>query len=672
MSGSPEVLQTSLFEEDYLLRELGQVAHVPQVALTELVANAWDAGASSVKVILPAEIGGTLTIEDNGHGMTSDQFKRRWMTLGYDRLKHQGVNVEFPKGRSGRPRKAYGRNGVGRHGMLCFGDEYEVETWRAGVLSTFTVGTGAGASPFVLRREGSGSRNGSGTRLSVQVERKLPNAEEILTVLAARFVHDPEFEVQVNGVARTVAEIGGKVSEETIALSDGRSATVIVIDSTLLNHSAVHQGIAFWVQKRLVGTPSWSIGSVASFDGRTRFARRYKVIVDTHGFDGLVERDWTAFQRTESVSELFKAAAEHIERVAQDLAVEVVEESTVDALSQNRAALTTLGRGARTEVAEFTKAIAQAHPTASPEFLSAAVKAVINLEKSKSGAALLQKLSSLPPDDVAGLDQLLEEWSVKDALRVLDEIDGRLSVIETIRRIADDPETDELHTLHPLILRSRWLFGPEFESEEFCSNATLRTVARQLFHKGGGQFINEKNRPDIVVLPDKVTLQLVGIEAFDPADPSIVQLQHVLLIKLKKGEFKLTRNEVNQADGYVQDIAASGAIAGSPFVSAWVLGQSIAAGVAIEKHVSDGTRNYGRVRATTFSALVDTANRRMMKLRDTLASRYSSMPTDALLERVLDQPEQAELRVQTPVARSRTVKGRAVLKEDHTSHAGQS
>lgn len=650
MSRPPEVLQTSLFEEDYLLRELGPVAHAPQVALTELVANAWDAGASSVKVILPPEIGGTLTIEDNGHGMTSDQFKRRWMTLGYDRVRHQGANVEFPPGRPSRPRKAYGRNGVGRHGMLCFGDEYEVETWREGVLSKFTVGTESGPSPFVLRRESSGPHSGNGTRLSVQVARKLPNADEILTVLAARFVHDPEFEVQVNGVARTVTEIEGKVSEENLLLSDGRSAKVIVIDSTLLNHSSVHQGIAFWVQQRLVGTPSWSIGSIASFDGRTRFARRYKVIVDTHGFDDHVERDWTGFQRTEPVGELFKATAKHIERVAQDLAVEVVEESTADALSQNRVALTTLGRGARIEVVEFTKAIAQAHPTVSPEFLSAAVNAVINLEKSKSGAALLQKLSTLPPDDVTGLDQLLAEWSVKDALRVLDEIDGRLSVIETIRRISDDPETDELHTLHPLVLRSRWLFGPEFESEEFCSNATLQTVAKQLFQKAGGQFINERNRPDIVVLPDKVTLQLVGIEAFDPADSSIVQMQHVLLIELKKGGFKLTRNEVTQADGYVQDIAASGAISGAPYVSAWVVGQSIAAGVAKDKKVGDGDRDYGRVRATTFAALIDTANRRMMKLRDSLAARYSEIPTDALIERVLGQPNQAELDV-VPVSK---------------------
>jgi len=81
--------QTALFEDDYLLRELGQVAHVPQVALTELVANAWDAGATKVDLILPAEIGGTLTITDDGHGMTPAQFKKRWMTLRYDRERHQ-------------------------------------------------------------------------------------------------------------------------------------------------------------------------------------------------------------------------------------------------------------------------------------------------------------------------------------------------------------------------------------------------------------------------------------------------------------------------------------------------------------------------------------------------------------------------------------------------------
>lgn len=420
---------------------------------------------------------------------------------------------------------------------------------------------------------------------------------------------------------------------------------MIVIDSTRLNHTSLHQGIAFWVQRRLVGSPSWAVGQIANFDGRTRFARRYKVIVDTEGFEpGTdVAEDWTAFRSTDAVRELYRATADHIGKVAQELSAYIVEASSEDALAQNRTELASLGQGARLEVAEFTKVVAQAHPTISPDFLATAVKAVIHLEKTKSGAALLQKLSSLPPDDVAGLDRLLTEWSVKDALRVLDEIDSRISVIETIRRLSDDPHTDELHTLHPLILRARWLFGPEFESQEYCSNVTLQTIARVLFKSQDAQFINERHRPDIVVLPDKTTWQMTGIESFDLVDPTLTRMQQVLVIELKKGGFELTRKEINQADGYVQDIASSGAMSGSPFICAWVVGQKIAAGVERDKQL--GNPIYGRVRAATFGSLVDTANARLLKLRSVLADRYSGSSTDELLTRVLSAPSQQELGV---------------------------
>lgn len=640
---SDQPLHTSLFEEDYLLRELGTVAHVPQVALTELVANAWDAGATKVDIVLPTEREGTLTITDDGHGMSPEHFKRRWMTLRYDRLKHQGPNVEFPTGREHRPRKAYGRNGVGRHGLLCFADEYQVDTWRGGQLSTFVVGTESGPSPFVLRSETFGERDGCGTKLTVSVSRHFPDLEEIQTVLAARFIHDPEFQIRLNGNLLTFAVIDGRVSEQALILGEGRKATVIVIDSTKQNHSSIHQGIAFWVGRRLVGNPSWAIGSVANFDGRTRFAKRYKIIVDTEGFEPHVIADWTGFHATPAVDELYKAAAEHISKIALDLANEVIEATSEDALLQNRNELKSLGQGARIEVAEFTKAVAQAHPTISPDFLATAVKAVINLEKSKSGAALLLKLSALETDDVDGLDRLLTEWSIKDALRVLDEIDDRLSVVETIRRLASDPHVDELHTLHPLILRSRWLFGPEYESQEYCSNATLKTIALHLFQRKQAQFINEKNRPDIVVLPDHGTIQLTGVESFDPFDTTLTQMRNILLIELKKGGFKLTRDEVFQADGYVQDIASCGLMEGAPHISAWVVGQSIAPGVGREKKLSENGRDYGLVRATTFDSLVDTANIRLLRLREVLKERYDQLPTDQLVCKVLAVQEQTAL-----------------------------
>lgn len=640
---SDQSLHLSLFEEDYLLRELGPVAHVPQVALTELVANAWDAGASKVELFLPSEIGGTLTVVDDGHGMTAEQFSRRWMTLRYNRLKYQSWKVEFPNGKQFRPRKAYGRNGVGRHGLLCFADEYRVETWRDGTLSTFVVGTESGPSPFVVRYEEFGDREGAGTRLSVSVSRKMPDLKEIITVLAARFIHDPGFQIRVNGVPLTLAKLEKHARSQILTLSEGRTAKVIVIDTTQQNHSSIHQGVAFWVDQRLVGDPSWAIGQVANFDGRTRFAKRYKVIVDTDGFDDHVLADWTGFRATPAVAELYKATADHINEVADELSAEVVEATSEDALVQNRSELKSLGQGAQLEVTEFAKAVAQAHPMVSPEFLATAVKAVINLEKSKSGASLLQKLANMPMTDVDGLDSLLTDWSVKDALRVLDEIDGRLSVIEAIARLAEDPNTDELHTLHPLILRSRWLFGPEYESMEYCSNTTLRSVAKQLWGDGSASFLNEKRRPDIVVLPGRSMVQLVGIERFDLADPSIAQMQNILLIELKRGGFKIKREEVNQADGYVQDIANSGYVHGSPYVTAWVVGQSIAPGVGTDKLVGDDSRKYGQVKATTYGALVGTANLRLMRLRKTLEDRYDNLQTDALLAKVLSMQEQADL-----------------------------
>ncbi|MFZ2651672.1 MAG: ATP-binding protein [Burkholderiaceae bacterium] len=155
----------SLFEDGYLLQTLGRIAHDAEVALTELVANAWDAWASLVDMTIPSVFDGALVIEDDGHGMTSAQFKGRWMMLSYTRLKHQSQNVEFPPERPGWRRRAYGRNGVGRHGMLCFADQYEIETWRDGKGARFVLPTANRATPFKIDTKTPFPQRGHGTCL---------------------------------------------------------------------------------------------------------------------------------------------------------------------------------------------------------------------------------------------------------------------------------------------------------------------------------------------------------------------------------------------------------------------------------------------------------------------------------------------------------------------------
>jgi hypothetical protein len=47
-------VEHSLFEDGFLVNSIGQIAQKPEVAIAELVANAWDAGASRVDIDIPA------------------------------------------------------------------------------------------------------------------------------------------------------------------------------------------------------------------------------------------------------------------------------------------------------------------------------------------------------------------------------------------------------------------------------------------------------------------------------------------------------------------------------------------------------------------------------------------------------------------------------------------
>jgi len=635
----------SLFEEDYLLRTLGHIAHDSDVALTELVANAWDAGASSVDITIPPEKQNALVVVDDGHGMSADQFKNRWMMLAYDRARHQGQNVEFPSERKDWKRRAYGRNGVGRHGMLCFADRYEVETWREGKGARFDVSTHSQHTPFKIESESTFKRSGHGTRLSVVVERHIPDADRIREIISVRFLHDPQFVVRVNGQSISLPEHSGLIERTVLQITDTLGVEAFVVDSTKTARSTLYQGIAFWVNNRLVGTPGWIVGNTAVLDGRARFAKRYAIVVRA-GAEWIpeVEDDWARFKPSDAVKALNEAVCRYALGMFEKLSANFVEESSEDALVRNREQYKELSTLGRIEVASFTQDLVKQHPTINPETLAVAVQAVINLEKSRSGAALLEKLTQLDESDLDGLDRLLSQWTVRDALSVLDEIDHRLAVIVAIDKLCGDPNTDELHSLHPLVTQARWLFGPEFDSHEYASNVTLRNAAEKVFGKkpGAAAFKNARQRPDLVVMADS-TYSIVGTEVFDSYDQNLTKIQDVLIIELKKGKSAIGREEMNQADGYVQDFLSSGAMDGTPMFRAYVVGYEIQSKTSKEKEIKEDGVLRGRVVATTYGQLTRSAHQRFFKLKEKIPTRYDDISGVDLMTKVMQTPTQAPL-----------------------------
>ncbi len=619
-----EFIQGSLFEEDYLIRTLGSLGTQPEVALTELVANAWDAGATQVDIFIPDDKGQKLTITDNGSGLTKDEFYNRWMKLSYNRLRHQGKMVEFPEGIDLK-RYAYGRNGVGRHGLLCFNSEYTVITNKNGLESTFTLTTNSEKQPFIIKSESFKKSTQTGTKLEVVVEKNLPNPSTILEVISARFLHDPKFIVSINRQTIHLEEHKGLV--ETVPLEVGDiKMQISLIDSKKSRKSTLYQGIAIWQGGRLVGEPSWILGNWMVLDGRSKEAKRYTVIVETTDLADYIREDWTGFKKDNKLDPVYEAINKEVQKLFSQIAKDNIEETTRTIRSQYKKEYNELSPLAKYEFNEAIQHISITNPTAKEESISLAVEAVLNLEKTRSGNELLIKLATLSSEDIDGLNKLLENWSIKDALTVLDEIDKRISVIEAIRKLSNDPSVDELHVLHPLVASARWIFGPEYDSPEYSSNNQLQTTVEKVFGKriDKNKFNNNRKRPDIVVMGDS-TFSITATTDFD-YDNGLSAVKKILIIELKRGGFKLGRGERNQAVGYVEDFMNCGTLIGNPYINAYVVGESFSEKVQpIQSIENENKVEIGKVQICLFSQIVDSSERRLFNLRERLNERYADV-----------------------------------------------
>ena len=100
---------------------LNLYSNVPAV-LSEIVANAWDADATRVRVELD-KANDRIVLEDDGVGMTRDEVIDRFLLVGYQRRSHQ-------PGATATGRAPMGRKGIGKLSLFSIANEIVVETVR--------------------------------------------------------------------------------------------------------------------------------------------------------------------------------------------------------------------------------------------------------------------------------------------------------------------------------------------------------------------------------------------------------------------------------------------------------------------------------------------------------------------------------------------------------------
>ena len=629
------------FEENYIFRNNKSITSNNDIALTEFVANAWDAGAHNVSITIPYKEDEEIIVEDDGTGMTDEEFRSRWMTLNYDRQKRQGKEVSFPPEVDMTKRIAYGRNGIGRHGMLCFSNSYIVETWKDGQCNIYDIAVSHGDAPFKIFRHTTEPRTGHGTKIRASVKRHLPDADAMTDILSARFLYDPKFVVKINGNKIDLSQHRGVVSKKEFTTDTKATLSMIVIDSEKTAAKSQQHGIAFWISGRLVGQPSWTYGKTTFLDGRFKAAKRYTIIIKTDDLIDEVLPDWSGFVDSSNMSSVYQCIKREVDIFIKTVMKEHISEVRLDVIRDARDELETLNITGQRNVSAFIEKVTEDNPVISPEYLHNAVGAVISIEKAKKGEILLSQLAQMSADQIDKLADILNTWDVDDIATVIGEIDKRIVVVEAIERIYNDKNTEELHTLHPLVLNSRWLFGAQYDSPMFVSNSALTTVVKELFKEEDydlEMIENPRRRPDIVCLK-KYSIKAVCTDRVDHASGDIMKPDQILIIEVKRGGFEITSDEVSQVEYYVRQIRKSAVLHSSATIDAYVVGTKLG-DIDPEKETSSG-----RIHAVTYGHLVETATGKLFRLRQRLQEHYNALDQESIVEQALKEAKQLKMDV---------------------------
>lgn len=381
-----------LFGSDFLHDHVGQIIDEPTVAVLELIANSYDAGADRVEVVWPDLPGNTMSITDNGTGMTRKEFETRWRTLKYDRVAVQGIDVIFPSGVPNTKRTAFGHNGKGRFSPLCFANEYQIETWKDGQCTTAVVQlTPGGVLPFRCDVKSETRKSGHGTSISLVARRNIVPSPSVCELIGFKFAVDPTFVVTVNNQAVKLLSLV-RLSTELVQVEGHGSVTVHRLDPLRQERTTRLKGIIWWVNTRMVGEPSWEglDGPGQYLDGRSAEAKRFSFVVEADILKAETNPDWTSFKESEKTNAVRKVVHAFITNQLRALLADDRKTVKKAAIQQNRSLIEQLPPASRRQVGRFIDEVQEKCPSLSSRELSRTIEILGKLEQSRSGYDLLR------------------------------------------------------------------------------------------------------------------------------------------------------------------------------------------------------------------------------------------------------------------------------------------
>ena len=174
--------------------------------ISEMVANAWDADASIVRIVFDeGDINerSKITVSDNGRGMSYEEIEDKYLRVGRKKRVDDGTDTT-PKGR-----KVMGRKGIGKLSIFGIATRAEIKTIRESKKNTFLMDvddmlkeaqTGKYTPKIISLDEYTTDKSGTTITLMGLKRKSRVDTQSIKRGIAKHFlVIGNGFQVQING-----------------------------------------------------------------------------------------------------------------------------------------------------------------------------------------------------------------------------------------------------------------------------------------------------------------------------------------------------------------------------------------------------------------------------------------------------------------------------------------
>ncbi len=474
-----------------LIKHLGlQMYSGPVPAIAELIANAWDAMASKVEIVIPFDkaIGrdSEITVEDNGHGMSYEDADKKYLTVGRDRRKQEGDLSEAYKGM--KRRRLMSRKGIGKLAGFGIASIVEVRTIKDGKITHFQMDfekMTEGNSyvheyqPVLLGDNGKQTNENPGTKITLKrlkVSKGIPG-QAFVTSMARRFaiLADPHFSVLLNGEKIKKDEVKfqfrypkkiGSWNEESVPGAGKIKWWVGFTEKPIPNEEA--RGVVVFARGKLAQAP-WFFDVSGGTYGQ-------------HGIQymtGEVQADFLDLTEGEDLVATDRASVLWDEDGSASSLREWGQKKVKDLLKE-WADRRSQEKRDRPEIKKYL-AYGEGLPDREKRIFYDYIRKITSIPQIDEDEAILDELAKFgynaltnqhflemikqinaaSPQDFSKIGEILSEWDIIEAINTAQQVKGRVEIIRKFSEMIDKgvpekPDMQDYMMEHPWLLDPAW------------------------------------------------------------------------------------------------------------------------------------------------------------------------------------------------------------------------